>query len=101
VQINAVPLLLINFRKFITDVERFYTIFDNPKKKRGLALVNYQYRSRNEIHAKKVLMCTDEGIELICTHNISMVYKTIFGSVAKFLDTSAKFFPCTNNSLGI
>jgi len=58
-QINLVPLSLINFCFNIGDEKWFYTI--TLKEKIGLTLINYRHQPRNPIFLQKeVLMCKNK-----------------------------------------
>jgi len=67
VQINSVPLSLIDFRKFITGDEK-WMLYDNPKRRKSW-MIN-PHRTRNPIVFSKTLVCKGKGTELICTSNI-------------------------------
>jgi len=66
-QINSVPLLLINFHKFITGDEKWTLYSNSERRKRGLIIDQPSTSKPNT--QKKVLVCKDKGIELICTPN--------------------------------
>jgi len=67
-QINSVLSTLINFCKFIAG-DKKWVLYAIIQKEENRDFGQYRHRPRNQIHAKKVLVCKSKVTELICTSN--------------------------------